>query len=71
MRRQQLREGDTAEIKLPVCRQTFAATITGFESNGWVRILPIPKWPTWRRVRLTDISKRLDPPPRARRRAAA
>ncbi len=70
MTRRQLREGNTVEISLSTCRQSFEATVTGFEPDGWVRILPKAKWPTWRRVRLTDIRKRIDPPMRRQRRAA-
>lgn len=71
MRRDQLAERNVVRIKLPNCRQEFDATITGFEPSGWVRILPLEKWPTWRRVRLADISERIKPPMRRRRQRSA
>ena len=66
-----IREGNTVRVKVPYCRQEFDATVTGFEPGGWVRILPIDRWPTWRRVCRQDIEERIDPPLRRRRRRAA
>jgi hypothetical protein len=71
MRRDLLKERNVVRIKLPTCRQEFDATVTGFEPGGWVRILPVESWPSWRRIRLTDITERIDPPMRRRKGAVA
>lgn len=67
MKREALREGDTIKVKLPYHQHPFEAKVTGFDGCN-VLIDPIPIWPTWRRIRLTDIEERVDPPPRKRRR---
>lgn len=67
MRRSQIRPADTVEVNLPYCLANFPAKVEGFEPDGRVRITPIPKWPTWRTIDFGHIAKRLDPPPRKRR----
>jgi hypothetical protein len=67
MNRSLLHVGNTVEVKVDACRQRFAATVTGLDEPGWVRIQPIDRWPTWRRVRIADVVERVDPPMRRRR----
>ena len=67
MRRSQIRPTDTVEVDLPYCISNFPAKVEGFTPDGRVRINPIPKGPTWRTVDFKSIAKRLDPPPRKRR----
>lgn len=62
-----VKEGDTAEISLPYCRHPFTAKIRRFLPDGRMEIVPIERWPTWRTVKVSDVSERLDPPRRRRR----
>jgi len=67
MRRSQIQPTDTVEVALPYCMNSSPAKVEGYEPDGRVRISPLPKWATWRVVDFKSIKRRLDPPPRARR----